>query len=107
MRGLIAAAVLALSVVWVPATVAEDATNYCDEPTSNQEWMAKIIEHQDSDIWQRLFALRMGLCISVEKDLLSLDRATLIFERARARAIDDMGKKKERTERDLPQSGEF
>lgn len=87
MRLIIAAAAIGLALA---ASADEKPTNYCHNESSNQEWADKAAKYHDSDIWQRLFALRIGLCTMVERDRLTVPRATVIFERARDRAVRDL-----------------
>lgn len=65
--------------------------NYCHDPDVNAEWSQLAAEHRDSDIWQRLFALRLGLCVMVDRKALTVRRATTIFERQRDEATLALG----------------
>ena len=69
------------------ATPDSEEVNHCQESEVNQEWAALADEHHDSDTWQRLFALRIGLCAMVERGDLTVHRASQIFERQRQDAI--------------------
>ena len=78
--GLILALIFALFAVGEYAAAEE---NYCKDPASWVEWENLLQEHPgDMDI-QALHALRLGLCIKVERGDLSLRQASRIFERAR------------------------
>ena len=67
----------------LPAIAAED---YCSDPDSWKEWEELIEKYpNDSDI-QALHALRIGLCLKVERGDLTVEQGTDIFEKAR-RAI--------------------
>ncbi len=66
--------------------------NHCHDSQANSEWARLAHENHQSDIWQRLFALRVGLCVMVERDELSVDRATHIFEAERTRGIAELKK---------------
>lgn len=61
--------------------------NHCKETKANQKWAELARENHDSDTWQRLFALRIGLCAMVKQESLSVHRASQIFERQRQEAI--------------------
>lgn len=83
---------IAAMLLSVTAHADETPTNYCHNEQSNQEWADKAAKYSDSNVWQRLYALRIGLCTMVERDRLSVRRATVIFERARSRAVQDLEK---------------
>lgn len=83
----IAIAVVALSAS-IAATVAEDDVDHFVEAESNQEWPAMADKHHGNDTWQRLFALRAGLCAMVASKRLTVDRASQIFERQRQAVIE-------------------
>ncbi|WP_111748414.1 hypothetical protein [Salinisphaera orenii] len=59
------------------------STDYCHNAKSNKNWSALAKKHQNSDLWQRLYALRIGLCSLVARNRLSRERASQIFERQR------------------------
>ena len=69
----------------LPAIAAED---YCSDPESWQEW-EKLIEKypNDPDI-QALHALRIGLCLKVERGDLTVEQGTDIFEKARKAILE-------------------
>lgn len=68
----------------------EQEINYCLNDATNEKWTELAAKHRDSDAWQRLFALRVGLCAMVARETLPLDRATRIFERERQRALKNL-----------------
>lgn len=78
---------IAVSTLLVSSTlVAEesgDPVNYCLSSETNSEWAELAEKYRDSDTWQRLFALRVGLCAMVHRGDIAVDRATKIFEKQR------------------------
>jgi len=63
------------------APTADD--NACHEAASWQEWQDLLARHpQDMDL-HTLHALRLGLCLKVERGELQVVEATTIFEEAR------------------------
>jgi hypothetical protein len=84
---------LALTVA--PHTAAGEPVNYCHDPQANQEWGELIEEAPGDDLLMRLFALRLGLCQLVGSGQLDLDRATSIFEQARAGALIERRRQEE------------
>ena len=57
--------------------------NACHEAASWQEWQDLLARHpQDMDL-HTLHALRLGLCLKVERGDLQVEEATAIFEEAR------------------------
>jgi hypothetical protein len=86
MRGLIAG-ILALSVAPAGAVGNDEAANHCHSKETNQQWEELAAENHGSDAIQRLYALRLGLCVQVERGALTVPRATTIFERQREEVI--------------------
>ena len=85
--------IFTLFVANLPAIAAED---YCSDPESWGEWEELVEKYpNDSDI-QTLHALRIGLCLKVERGDLTVEQGTDIFEKAR-RAI--LEKKKAETKK--------
>ena len=82
-KRMIATSALVLICATAQAATGEGGTNHCAESKANQKWAKLAQEHKGSDVWQRLYPLRIGLCAMVARDAISLDRATKIFERQR------------------------
>lgn len=77
----------------LPAIAAED---YCSDPESWREWEELLEKYpNDSDI-QTLHALRIGLCLKVERGDLTVEQGTDIFENARKAILE---KKKAETKK--------
>ena len=75
----------------LPAIAAED---YCSDPESWKEWEELVEKYpNDSDV-QTLHALRIGLCLKVERGDLTVEQGTDIFEKARKAILE---KKKAKT----------
>ena len=69
----------------LPLTAEEPTAeeNACHEAASWQEWQDLLARHpQDMDV-HTLHALRLGLCLKVERGELQVAEATTIFEEAR------------------------
>jgi hypothetical protein len=70
--------------------------NYCHDPEANQRWGELLLDAPADDVLLRLFALRLGLCQMVDAGILTLERATEIFERARQRGLLERREQMER-----------
>jgi len=82
--------VLTLSLFIAPLlSAAADSSNYCFDPETNATWSGMFRDSPDDDLVARLFALRLGLCELVRRDAITLERATEIFEAARARGVSE------------------
>ena len=82
-RLLIIFTVLFLTAVSVTA----EEENYCKDKESWKEWDALVAKYPgDTDI-QALHALRLGLCVKVQRGNLTVQQATKIFESARVAII--------------------
>jgi hypothetical protein len=69
----------------LPVIAAED---YCSDPESWKEWYELIEKYpNDSDI-QALHALRIGLCLKVDRGDLTVEQGTDIFEKARKAILE-------------------
>jgi|LGVD01.1.fsa_nt_gb hypothetical protein len=74
--------VISAQVVAAPPEQPIESDNYCEDPESWKEWDALVQKHpNDMDI-QTLHALRIGLCIKIQRGSISLDDATKLFEDA-------------------------
>lgn len=77
--------IFALLFANLPAIAAED---YCSDPESWEEWEELIEKYpNDSDI-QVLHALRIGLCLKIERGDLTVEQGTDIFEKARKAILE-------------------
>lgn len=69
-------------------TVTAEEKNYCYDLESNQEW-EDIVKKNPLDMnLAALHALRLGLCLKVERGDLSVSQATEIFETLRMQLIN-------------------
>ena len=76
-----------------------EGENYCKDKESWKEWDA-LVERNPNDMEvQALHALRIGLCVKVDRGGITLDRATEIFESARE-AIIQKRKEDQKREQD-------
>jgi len=76
--------------------MAADSPNYCLDSESNATWSRMFSDAPDDDQITGLFALRLGLCELVRRDVITLDRASGMFEQARARAVAERKRKQRR-----------
>ncbi len=89
---------LSLILVFCSFIYAE-SDNYCLDQESWKEWDA-LVERNPNDMEvQALHALRIGLCVKVDKGEITLDKATQIFESARE-AIIQKRKEDQKREKD-------
>jgi len=77
---------LLLGFALPPAQAEENAepSNYCHSPESWAEWDQLLAQHPHDQGLQTLHALRLGICLKVDRGKLTLDEGTAIFEEARA-----------------------
>ena len=68
----------------ISLTLNAKENNYCDDQDANMEWEALIQEHPDDMQIHTLHALRLGLCVKVDRGDLTVDQATEIFENMRS-----------------------
>jgi hypothetical protein len=59
------------------------SANACEQAASWQQWQALLDKHPDDPGLQSLHALRIGLCVKVQRGELSVQQGTDIFEQAR------------------------
>jgi hypothetical protein len=83
---------------------AEESPNYCLDPQANSEWATLLSKNPNDDIVARLFALRIGLCELVSRKIITLDRATDIFEPERDKAVRERKQETIRKKNKTPQS---
>jgi hypothetical protein len=74
--------------------------NYCHDQKSWEEWDALVEKNPNDMEVQTLHALRIGLCTKVDRDQITIDQATEIFESAREAIIqkrkDDQQREQDR-----------
>ena len=64
------------------------AEEYCSDPESWKEWEELIEKYPDDSDIQALHALRIGLCLKVERGDLTVEQGTDIFEKARKAILE-------------------
>jgi len=69
------------------SSFADESPNYCLDPQTNSEWTALLSGNPNDDSITKLFALRIGLCELVRRNITTLDRATVLFEKERGKAV--------------------
>lgn len=65
----------------------EPETNYCHDHETNAHWEALARKYPNDMGVATLHALRLGLCLKVERGDLTIDEATEIFENAREQIV--------------------
>lgn len=88
-----------LAFLPLPA-IADDPVIFCNDPEVVAEWDGHVARNPDSDIWQRLHALWLGLCAKVEEGSIDVDRAIRMFEHERGKAIEEARQLEERKMRE-------
>ena len=74
--------VISAQVVAAPPEQPTEPDNYCQDRESWKEWDTLVQKHpNDMDI-QTFHALRIGLCVKIQRGSISLDDATKLFEDA-------------------------
>ena len=80
-------------IVGAQTATAKDVENYCHDSSVNKEWAILLGQHPSDDAIAKLFAMRLGLCELVERGFIEHDRATKIFEKARAQEVREKRKR--------------
>ena len=83
---------VSLSVVPSPAA---DSSNTCKDPDSWKEWDQLVFKYPQDMIVQALHALRIGLCLKIERGDLTVEEATEIFNRLWDDAIREKQKQEQ------------
>ena len=65
-----------------------ESENYCHNKEAWKEWDALVEKNPNDMELQALHALRIGLCVKVNRGGITLDQATEIFESARDAIIE-------------------
>ena len=96
----IAGIILLLAItIPCPSLTAEESENYCNDKESWKEWDELVQKYpNDSDI-QTLHALRIGLCIKIERGSITFQQANDLFNRAHEMVIRK--KRSEQKKKDL------
>jgi hypothetical protein len=80
-------AILFLALL-LPAILFAEPENYCLDQNSWAEWDELVANNPNDMEIHTLHALRIGLCVKVGRDGITLDQATEIFESARETIIE-------------------
>jgi hypothetical protein len=75
--------VLAGRVLTDASPPSEEPVNACHDAHSWQAWDALVARNPASQALHTLHALRLGLCLKVDRGELTVEDATVIFESAR------------------------
>ena len=65
--------------------VCEASENYCQDQEKIAQWEGIIARHRDEPFYAKLYALRVGLCKSIEEGKIDLDTAIDVFEEERSK----------------------
>ena len=81
--------VILLLIGFTAAAASENSgpDNYCQNPESWSEWQELLAKHPHDRGLQTLHALRLGICLKVDRGEITLDEGTAIFEDARISLI--------------------
>jgi hypothetical protein len=91
---------IGLSLIFVFCNlVSGEGENYCQDKESWKEWDALVEKNPNDTEVQTLHALRIGLCVKVDRGGITIDQATEIFESARE-AIIQKRKEDQKREKD-------
>ncbi len=75
--------ILALSILLFSYTLNAEEKNYCHDKDANLEWEALVQKYPEDLQLQTLHALRLGLCLKVERGDMTVDEASEMFEHVR------------------------
>jgi hypothetical protein len=79
---------LSLFIIFAVYSVSfAESENYCHDEKSWKEWDALVEKNPNDMEVQALHALRIGLCVKLDRGGITLDQATEIFESAREAII--------------------
>jgi len=74
----------------------EEQTNHCLDKESWKEWEALVQKYPNDKNIQALHALRLGLCVKIERGSITFRMASDIFNRAHEMVIQKAKSKRER-----------
>ena len=86
---------LLVSLLSINAVSAEE--NYCRDSAVNQQWADLLAKSPNDPLIVKLFALRFGLCMLVDRRSITLDQATDIFEEERSEAVMERRQEQQRS----------
>ena len=95
--------VIFLTSLIIPLTASEvfssEQDNYCHDPSSWVEWNELLQRNPTDDGIHSAYALRVGLCEMVEKEMIDFNRAVDIFEHFRDSLVTTKERLKEQQEK--------
>lgn len=85
-------ATLAALLIAAPASAitATDEPNFCHSLAAKNQWRQALATHSENEGIATLYALREGFCSMVDEGHLSVDKATVLFEKQRSRIVGEM-----------------
>ncbi len=72
----------------ISLTLKAGKKDFCNDPDANLQWASLVREYPDDMQIQTLHALRVGLCLKVDRGELNVDQAAEIFENMKRALID-------------------
>jgi len=79
--------IISLQVLVIAFPCAAQDKNYCHDKAAEAQWQALLTKHPKEYELQALHALRIGICVKVDRGTLTLEEGTEIFEKARAALV--------------------
>lgn len=79
-------AILVASPFFLASAVAAEE-NYCHDQASWAQWDQLVAKSPEDTAFKIMYALRIGLCAMVERQQISIDEATMVFERYREELV--------------------
>jgi len=102
-RWLVILALLGCTLPTAHASDSSEPNNYCQSPDSWAEWKELLAQHPHDRGLQTLHALRLGICLKVDRGEITLDEGTALFEEARtALMVQKQETKRKATLREKP-----
>jgi hypothetical protein len=89
---MIASCALLSVLLSLPLSAEEEDENLCRDANANRDWAERLAANPNDPLLTRLFASRQSLCWMIDQELLTVDRATELFEKERSEAIKERQK---------------
>ena len=88
--------ILVISIMLFSYPIYAEETNYCHDKEANAEWEVLVEKYPNDMQLHALHALRLGLCVKVEREGITVSQATDIFEMARTSIIESKDRQERR-----------
>ena len=76
------------STLLVYSILFAESENYCRDQDSWKEWDELVQKYPNDHEFQALHALRIGLCVKIDKGSITIEQAIDIFENAREAIVE-------------------